>query len=263
MQIPLEEDGAPEPPSALASAVLAQSQALVSLVAQLAQNSGEPLLDAPSATSVRGAAGRQKLQQELQATPNLFSKKIRENACRRMDPSGLVAPDCPTMIRYLDKVRDFWQAEELSPDRLDDCPGRRPACPRGDRSHGIALLQLVVDQANLDGGDFSFAWVLGLQPDLPTGVYQDVAGSAGPASRAFSPLAEQKSVTVALSYMKEIEAITARRAELHPPRRPAPPNLPQPTDPPKAPPKTTEQECLTKKQARAVVWAAKRTAASK
>ncbi|CAE7271721.1 unnamed protein product, partial [Symbiodinium microadriaticum] len=234
---------------------------LIDLEGQLADTigGGEPLLDAPSATSVRGAAGRQKLQQELQATPNLFSKKIRENACRRMDPSGLVAPDCPTMIRYLDKVRDFWQAEELSPDRLDDCPGRRPACPRGDRSHGIALLQLVVDQANLDGGDFSFAWVLGLQPDLPTGVYQDVAGSAGPASRAFSPLAEQKSVTVALSYMKEIEAITARRAELHPPRRPAPPNLPQPTDPPKAPPKTTEQECLTKKQARAVVWAAKRT----
>ena len=82
-------DGAPEAPSALASAVLAQSQELVSLVAQLAQNSGEPLLDAPSATSVRGAAGRQRLQQELQTAPGTFSKKIRENACHRMDPRAL------------------------------------------------------------------------------------------------------------------------------------------------------------------------------
>ncbi|CAE7356391.1 unnamed protein product, partial [Symbiodinium microadriaticum] len=258
-------DGAPEAPSALASAVLAQSQALVSLVAQLAQNSGEPLLDAPSATSVRGAAGRQKLQQELQSAPGSFSKKIRENACRRMDPSGLVTPDCPTMVRYLERYGSFAKQKNLALVAwMTALAGDQLARGASEAaSDTIALLQLVVDQACLDGGDFTFAWVLGLQPDLPTGVFQDVAGSVGPATRAFSPLAEQRWVTVALSYLKEIEAITTRRAELHPPRRPGPPNLPQPTDPPKAPPKTPDPEGLSKKQARAAAWAAKRAAASK
>ncbi|CAE7819443.1 unnamed protein product [Symbiodinium sp. CCMP2592] len=103
--------------------------------------------------------------------------------------------------------------------------------------------------------------VLGLQPDLPASVYQDVSGSAGPAARAFSPLAEQKWVTIGLSYLKEVETITARRAELQPPRKhPQPPHVPP--EVPKAPTKT-DQEALTKKQARGAAWAAKRAAASK
>ena len=176
-----------------------------------------------------------------------------------------MTPDCPTMIRYLERFGSFGKQRNLALVAwMTALAGDQLARGAADAaSDTIALLQLVVDQACLDAGDFTFAWVLGLQQDLPTGVYQDVAGSAGPATRAFSPLAEQKWVTVALSYLKEIEPITTRRSELQPPRRPAPPNLAQPTDPPKAAPKHSDQEGLSKKQARAAAWAAKRAAASK
>ncbi|CAE7699828.1 unnamed protein product [Symbiodinium sp. CCMP2592] len=242
-------DAEPEVPSTLASAVLAQSQALVSLVSQLAQNSSDPLLDAPSATSVRGAAGRQRLQQELQASPEVFSRRIRQNAWLWMDPSGMVAPDSPTMIRYLERYGAFSKQRNLAllawmTATAGDQLARGSPESAADT---LALLQMVLDQANLDGGDFTFAWVL-LQPDLPASVFQDVSGSAGPAARAFSPLAEQKWVTICLSYMKEVEAIATRRAELQPPRKhPQPPHVPP--EVPKVPPKA-DQEALTKKQAR-------------
>ncbi|CAE7768524.1 unnamed protein product [Symbiodinium sp. CCMP2592] len=88
--------------------------------------------------------------------------------------------------------------------------------------------------------------MLGLQADPPGGLYQDVPGLPNPAARAFSPLADQKWVTIALSFLKEVETITARRGEL------APPALPKPA----------AEEQLSKKQARAAAWAAKRAAAS-
>ena len=119
-----------------------------------------------------------------------------------MDPSGLVSPDCPTMIRYLERFGSFGKQKNLAlvawmTALAGDQLARGAAEAASDT---IALLQLVVDQACLDGGDFTFARVLGLQQDLTIGVFQDVAGS-GPATRAFSPLAEQRWVTVALSYL--------------------------------------------------------------
>ena len=245
---------------ALASAVLAQSQALVSLVSQLAQGSGDVLLEAPSATSVRGATGRQRLQQELLNNPGHFAKRVRENALRRMDPSGMVPPDHPTMVRYLErfggysKQRNLAQVSWMVALASDHLARGSP----DSTADVLALLQMMLDQANLDGGDFSFAWVLALQADPPASLYQDASGLPSPASRAFTPLADQKWVTVALSFLKEIEAINTRRGELAPSKKPQPPpHLP-------APPKTsTEGEQLSKKQARAAAWAAKRAAANK
>ena len=93
-------------PDALAAAVLAQSNALVSLVGQLAQGSSEPRLDAPSSTSVRGALSRQRLQQEL-CSPGSFAKKVRQNAAQRMNPTGLGEPDIATMTRYLERFGGY------------------------------------------------------------------------------------------------------------------------------------------------------------
>ena len=44
------------------------------------QGLSEPMLDAPASSSVRGALGRQKLQQELSSFPEPFSHRIRQNA---------------------------------------------------------------------------------------------------------------------------------------------------------------------------------------
>ena len=251
-------DAAPDPHS-LASAVLAQSQALVSLVSQLAQAGNEPILDGPSSTSVRGAVGRQRLQQELVSHPGSFAKRIRENAVRRMDPSGLTSIDSPTLVRYLERFGGFGRQKNLGHIAwmVAQCSDHLHRGSVDAASDLLALLLLMLDQAALDAGDLSFGWCLTLQPDPPGSLYQDVSGAVGHASRAFSPLAEQRWVTIGLSYLKEIETISARRGEL--PTAKKAPTLPPPL-PPKVPP---EGEVLSKKQQRAAAWAAKRAAAAK
>ena len=113
-------------PGRRAAAVLAQSNALVSLVGQLAQGSSEPMLDGPSTTSVRGVLGRQKLQQELASTPGLFSQRIRGPAYEPHGPCGGGLRHHGQVPR---KVRRIWKAAHLGPACLDDCPGRRPPRP--------------------------------------------------------------------------------------------------------------------------------------
>ena len=92
----------------LASAILAQSQALMTLASQLGQSGADPCFDAPaSSTSVRGALGRQRLQAELLSSPGSFARRVRENARRRMDPSGLTGADHPTLVRYLERFGGY------------------------------------------------------------------------------------------------------------------------------------------------------------
>ena len=247
------DDPAPSS-SSLAAAVLAQSQALVSLVGQLAQG-GDPLLDQAPAASVRGAVGRQKLQQELAGQPGSFAKKVRENASRRMDPSGL-SSEAPTMVRYLERYGGFskqrlvglvsWQVAQA----LDHLHRGSPESA-GDV---LSLLMAFLDQVALDAGDYGLAWLLTLQADPPLSLFQEPQGVPGSPSRAFSPLIEQRWVTIAISYLKEVESISAKRRE-----RPA---LPPPPKQPLADPGAGEA-AQTKKQQRAAAWAAKRAAQAK
>ena len=251
-------------PSSLAAAVLAQSNALVSLVGQLAQGSAEPMLDAPSSTSVRGALGRQKLQQELLSSPGAMARRIRQNAALRMNPTGLTDGDRATLTRYLERFGGFGKQRTLAllawiTAQAADHLAQGSAETAADL---LSLMLLTIDQANLDGGDMSFAWILSLQADPPSALYQEPHGPVAPTARAFSQLADQRWITIGLSFLKEIEAISSRRkSELANPKKPSAPSLVTPTLPPK--PTAEGEAALSKKQARAAAWAAKRAAAGK
>lgn len=83
--------------STLARAVLEQSRALTTLVAQL-QSGGDPLLDSQQSSSgislgSKGAAGREKLQAELSARSGAFFLAVSQNAWRRMKQLGY-RPTC-------------------------------------------------------------------------------------------------------------------------------------------------------------------------
>lgn len=85
----LEEEKTVEPgQSDLARAVLARSQALTTLVTQLA--SGDPIGDLSTGShtlSAKGAQGRAKLQQELAANKGTFFQSVLQSMARRMQPS--------------------------------------------------------------------------------------------------------------------------------------------------------------------------------
>ena len=72
----------------LAKVMLEQSRALTALVSHLSQ--GDPLIDAhgaSSATSSRGAQGREKMQRELAAKSGNFFLTVLQNMHRRMKPA--------------------------------------------------------------------------------------------------------------------------------------------------------------------------------
>ena len=65
----------------------------------------------------------------------------------------------------------------------------------------------------MDNGKFDFASVLCLQDDLPSSIFLNRNAGSLSRSRSFSPLADQKWITVALAYLKELDTIQTKRAE--------------------------------------------------
>eukprot|EP00435_Cladocopium_sp_Y103_P039111 s1573_g10.t1 len=209
----------------LAQAVLAQSHALNNLVAQIAQSSSDPLVDLGGVTSggTRGSVGRAKLQAELASQKGLFFQAVLQSMARRMSPTVSVEGSPQQLMdrgicgtRYLERfggyakhrdlgmlqyqvmsVMDFLQTENL--------PAARDA---------VALLSVTLEQAVLDGGRFDLAGVLCLQDDLPSSIFVNRQAGALSRSRSFAPLADQRWITTALAYLKELDAIQVKRGEL-------------------------------------------------
>ena len=94
-------------------------------------------------------------------------------------------------------ILDFLQAENI-----------------GAAKDSLALLAVAVDQAVLDGGRFDLASLLTLQEEPPSAIYVHRPQSAMARTKAFSPLADQKWVTVALAFIKEMDVIATKRTEL-------------------------------------------------
>ncbi|CAE7286499.1 unnamed protein product [Symbiodinium natans] len=253
-----------KPSADLAAAVLAQSQALMSLVAQLSQG-GDPILDMPaSSTSVRGSVNRQRLQSELATHSGTFAQKVQEQAMKRMNPTGLLPPDQTGMCRYYERFGGFARNKELAlvvwqVSQAFDLLNKGSVDGARDI---LSLLLVYLDQVNLDSGNTTIAWLLSLQSDPPQSLFQDAPNLPGQGGHAFTPLAEQKWLTTAISYLKEVDTITTRRAELRS-KNPNPSKSPQlPSPAPPTAPAGPGDAAGTKKAQRAAAWAAKKAAAA-
>lgn len=76
-----------------------------------------------------------------------------------------------------------------------------------------ALLAVCLEQSALDNGRMDIGLLLSLSEDPPAGVFQNKAVTNYAKGRAFAPLAEQKWVTIALSYIKEMDLIASKRQD--------------------------------------------------
>ena len=259
---PLDESAGHEAP--IASALLAQSKALTALVAHMA-GGADPMSDlasgSASSLSVKGSAARMKLQRELHGRSGGFFLKVQEAARRRMEPTAQLSnlPEelqrLPVMTRYLERFGGFrdqktwglvmWQLAQIF-DLLasDQIEGAKDV---------LALLVVMVDQTVLDSGQPDLGWILSLQEDPPGPLFTAAQASTGGAVRPCSHLADPKWLAVALSYVKEMETSTAKRAELTKGKAAA---LPADSVP-KAP-----APVLTKKQQRAKLWAERKASAA-
>ena len=111
------------------------------------------------------------------------------------------------------------------------------------------------DQLVLDQGSTALAWLLTLQHDPPQALFSEAVAAPATGVQPFSPLADQKWITSALGYLREMDLIASRRAESkQKPKKP--PGLPPP--PSTGQPGAADDADLSKKQLRAAQWAAKR-----
>ena len=226
----LEDEKLEQPPSSssdtLAAAVLAQSKALTALVSQLAANNSDPMLELGSGSfgaSTRGAQGRARLQSELAAQRGTFFNSVLVSMSRRMFPTQPAdgSPEellqkgvCGT--KYLERFGGFGKHRELgclqfqTMTALDFLQaGNLPAA-----RDAVALMAVTLDQAALDNGRFDLANLLSLQEEPPSTVFSHKPANVLSKTRAFTPLANQQWVTVALAYIKELDVISAKRLEL-------------------------------------------------
>ena len=210
----------------LAQAVLAQSQALTALVSQIAQQGGDPMLELNSVgatAGTRGAQGRARLQQELAAQKGSFFQSVLASMARRMQPTASAEGSPQELLdrgvcgtRYLERFGGFAKVRELGCLQqqvmsIMDCLQASNLQAARDQT---ALLAVTLDQAALDQGRFELANLLCLQEEPPLTIFTSRQTNVLNRPRAFSPLADQRWVTVALAYIKELDVITSKRLEL-------------------------------------------------
>ena len=215
-----QELGAPQD---LAKAFLAQSQVLTTLVGHLASGSSEiDLSSASSASGVKGASTRMKLQAELAAQRGTFFQSVMKSMSRRMHPALPADLPIPQLAArgvvpsaYLERyggygrVRDIgniaWQVALLL-DHLqnENLPAAQDAA---------ALLFVCLEQTALDNGKMDIGLMLALTEDPPSGVFSNRSIATSTMPRTFAPTADQRWITCALAYLRELDLITSRRLE--------------------------------------------------
>ena len=77
----------------------------------------------------------------------------------------------------------------------------------------VALLFVFMEQLVMDNGKMEVAALLALIEDPPQSLFSNRAFSMGARPRAFAATADQKWVTVALQYLKELDVIQTKRVE--------------------------------------------------
>ena len=216
-----EEKGGKELPDQanLARAVLAQSHALTTLVSEIAAAGQDPMTDlsTPGAgTSTRGAQGRARLQSELAMHRGTFHfgsagyvKKDGPDQQLRDDSRATCGTTYLERFAGYGRLREWGQLQFQVMTALDflmedNIPAAKDT---------IALLAVAIEQGVLDHGKLEIASLLCLQEDVPAGVFMTRQVGSSSRSRSFAPLADQKWITCALAYMKEMDVITSKRLE--------------------------------------------------
>ena len=218
----------------LARAILMQSQALTTLVNQIASSSGDPIQDlagSNSAVSSRGAAGRAKLQQELAMQKGLFFQAVLRSMSRRMHPTlpaDLSVEELRsrgvTPSQYLERYGGFGKTKDLGHIAwqvgliMEDLQTGSVQAAQD----ATALLLVCLEQSAMDGGNMQIGLLLSLTEDPPQSLFSNRSLAVSSRPRAFAPTADQRWITVALQFLKELDTINRSEATATAAKTPSP-----------------------------------------
>ena len=222
-------------PSNIVKAISQQSQALTALVAHLA--GGDPLSElqlggatgAGVSLSSKGVARRERMQQDLALRRSTYFLQVQQQLFRRMHPSlpvpqteeELVASGT-TMTSYLEKQGGYkHQRDQALPMWL--AAHAMDSAMMGDM-HGckefLAILVTCMEQASHDG-NWSVAYLLSLLEMPPSTIFSERIQHLHSLERPFSPLVPQPWAACALAYLKEVDVLANKKAELKAPKAPS------------------------------------------
>eukprot|EP00435_Cladocopium_sp_Y103_P057911 s1162_g20.t1 len=211
--------------SELARAMMAQSAALTTLAAHIAGTSQDPMADLqlPGGAGTRGSAGRARLQAELAQHRGVFYDAVLRLMSRRMAPTSVAERTPPELLaagicgtKYLERFGGYGRFRDLGMIQYQVMTAMDFMMTEdwGAVKDTIALLAVCLEQAVLDAGRFEVAQILTLQEDIPASVFTNRQLAATSRARAFAPLSDQRWVTAAIAFLKELDTISSKRNEL-------------------------------------------------
>ena len=210
------------------NALAQQSSALTALVAHLTSNQ-DPLQDlhltggSGAASSTRGVQKRERLQAELANGQSQFFVQVMQQMHRRLNPARPVpmseedlAASGISMLTYLERTGGYRQQRELGT-VMWILGHAMDSLIQNDvhmaREH-LALSVCALEQAAVDQGQWNLAFLISLSEEPPVQLYQDRISAMSQSGRPFAPLIPSSWCAIALSYLKELEILTNRKAEV-------------------------------------------------
>jgi len=213
----------PEEP-AIAVAIQQQSNAVFALVAHLTSQAGDVLGDLIATGSqsgtTKGVQRREKMQSDLANGSSSYFLQMMQQLHRRLYPSRPVPQEeenlmSVSVLHYLERQGGYKSNRELG--LVAWVLGHAiDAAAAGDFCHTkevLALLMVAVEQATIDRGDWSLAYMLTLMEEPPNQMFQDRSAAMLHHTRPFGPLVPPQWTAVCLSYLKDLEVLATRKTE--------------------------------------------------
>ena len=185
----------------LARAMMEQSRALTALVATIASNTSDPMMDLGSqgsSMSSKGAAGRAKLQAELAMHRGSFFVAVLQQMARRMQPALPVDSEMSTLrdrgitpSQYMERFGGYGKSRDIGfiAWQLSLAMNHMQEDNFLAAKDAIALLFVCLEQTAMDGdgGNMQVGLLLSLTEDPPQSVFtgRSLASTANP--KPFAP----------------------------------------------------------------------------
>ena len=207
-------------------AISQQSSALTALVAHLASSS-DPMADLTASSSsmsssTKGVERRERLQNELANGTSQFFLAMQQQLFRKLNPGRPVPKTMQelqgagvSMLHYLERFGGYKGQRELG--LCLWIPGHSiDAMAAGDHHRAqeyAALLACAIEQASLDGGDWSIAFLVSMTEEPPVQMFQDRLVALHQHGRPFGGLTPTAWSAVILGYLKELEVLHTKKSE--------------------------------------------------
>lgn len=215
---PVEADG-----TDLVQAINHQSTAMLALVSQIAGGS-DPLseLTAPGhlSTSTKGVQRRERMQSDLAQGSSNYYLHMMQQLHKKLCPGKPLPKNESELahlsfLEYLEKTGGYRAAREsgLLMWLIGHCIDAAAVEDHHLCRERLALLAIALEQSVIDKGDWSVAFLLSLAADPPLQMFADRTSVVSPFGQPFSNLVPPSWAANVLSYIKELEVLSNKKAD--------------------------------------------------